>query len=238
MKYQNILFDADDTLLDYTKAELKALQKVFRRHGMDCSPETQNIFADLCDSLWLEYGLENTRDPYVSSHYHEMFLDYSVRRFEIFTSLFPAPVSAGQMNAEYTEELSKCHDLTEGAYEICRILASSCELCVITNGLWHMQKRRFEHSRIKEYITTLVVSETAKYAKPNPLFFEFALKKSEITDKSSTLVVGDSLVNDIFGASSFGMDTCWINKQKKQNLSDILPTYEIGNLMELEAVVS
>ncbi|MDR3644337.1 MAG: HAD hydrolase-like protein [Clostridia bacterium] len=238
MKYRYILFDADDTLLDFAKAEVMALRSLLRRYGCRCTENEEHAFVNLCDTLWLEFGLDNSVDPYISSHYHQLFYEYSVKRFSAFGERFHIGVPAGELSDQYLRELSQCDFLTDGAYETCRRLALECTLSVVTNGLWSMQKTRFDRSPIGRFISNLIVSENARYPKPDRRFFEYAMRESGIRDKAATLIVGDSLSNDICGGSEFGIDTCWLNPKSSRNNAGVVPTFEIGSLHELARILS
>ncbi len=163
LKYKYILFDADDTLLDYEKSEIVALQNLFCKYGHYCSNDVKKAFGQLSDTLWSDFGLDKTTDYYISSHYHEIYYEYSVKRFDILTEEFHITISSQKLSDQYQKELSQCNFLTEGAYEVCRKLSSECEISIITNGLWSTQKMRVEHSRIGRFISYLIVSENARY---------------------------------------------------------------------------
>jgi putative hydrolase of the HAD superfamily len=51
------------------------------------------------------------------------------------------------------------------------------------------------------------------------------------------LIVGDSLTSDIQGGINFGIDTCWFNPNKIINKTELKPTYEISNLLELKDIL-
>jgi putative hydrolase of the HAD superfamily len=50
-------------------------------------------------------------------------------------------------------------------------------------------------------------------------------------------MVGDNLTSDIQGGINFGVDTCWYNPLGLKNTTNIKPTYEINNLMELKSIL-
>ncbi|WP_407637215.1 HAD hydrolase-like protein [Bhargavaea cecembensis] len=58
-----------------------------------------------------------------------------------------------------------------------------------------------------------------------------------ITDRSSVLMVGDSLTSDIRDGLNAGVDTCWFNPARKENQTPIVPTYEISRLEDLLNIV-
>ena len=51
------------------------------------------------------------------------------------------------------------------------------------------------------------------------------------------LIIGDELEKDIFGGIQNGMDSCWFNIKNTINKTDLNPTYEINNLIELKNIL-
>ena len=50
-------------------------------------------------------------------------------------------------------------------------------------------------------------------------------------------MVGDSLSSDIKGGLNASIDTCWCNLSNKINNTDIVPKYEINNLLDLKNIL-
>jgi 2-haloacid dehalogenase len=48
-----------------------------------------------------------------------------------------------------------------------------------------------------------------------------------------TVIVGDRLDADILGANRFGIDSCWFNPGGHANVSEAVPTCEVGSLHEI-----
>ena len=51
-------------------------------------------------------------------------------------------------------------------------------------------------------------------------------------------MVGDGLSSDIKGGFNASIDTCWCNLSNKVNNTDIVPKYEINNLLDLKNILS
>ena len=51
-KYYCILFDADNTLLDFDAAERKALAETLTQYGIEPSSETMETYRTINDGLW------------------------------------------------------------------------------------------------------------------------------------------------------------------------------------------
>ncbi len=75
------------------------------------------------------------------------------------------------------------------------------------------------------------------YQKPKKEFFEYVFQHLNNADLEKTLIIGDSLTSDIKGGVDAGIDTCWFNPHRKENNTDVQPTYEIRKLEELKSIL-
>ena len=55
MKYQTVLFDADNTLLDFSLAEKKAHEKVSLEYGLPVTDALYSRYSKINDDLWKDY---------------------------------------------------------------------------------------------------------------------------------------------------------------------------------------
>jgi 2-haloacid dehalogenase len=81
------------------------------------------------------------------------------------------------------------------------------------------------------------VSEDIGFQKPAKEYFDAVIKKIPDFNLRKTLIIGDSLTADIAGGLQNNIDTCWINLNKVENLTDIKPTYEIYKLSDLYEIL-
>ncbi len=58
-------------------------------------------------------------------------------------------------------------------------------------------------------------SEAAKSYKPRPEIFEMALKETNLSPKE-IVHIGDSISSDVKGATNLGINTIWINRNRKE----------------------
>lgn len=244
MAYKYILFDADDTLLDYGKSSEFALSKTFE--DINCNYEDINCnyneciankFNSICDELWHEFKLDEPLNEYVQINYHDLYYKYSVEKFKTLKALLGIDISEELLSKKYLDSFSKCSFLVENAEDICKQLSLHYKIFIVTNGLSHIQKLRIGNSKIKSYITDILISEDAGCAKPGRSFFDYSVKKIGVSNLSEMLIVGDSLITDIFGGNEYGIDTCWFNSKGKINKLKIQPKFEIRELNELINIV-
>lgn len=221
--YKYFLFDADDTLFDYNKAEQNALNKMLSLYNYEYSEELRSKYKKINSDAWKSYE----RGEISKESMQELRF---LRLFEVMSVNW----DAAEFNKKYLIELGKGGFIIDGAYELCeKLYLSNKTICIITNGILLSQKTRLEHSTIKPFISKLFVSEEIGYAKPQIEYFNYVLSNIECENKENVLVIGDLLETDILGASAAGIDSCWLNAKGIHNDTNIHPTYEVNKLSDI-----
>jgi len=87
-----------------------------------------------------------------------------------------------------------------------------------------------ENNNIK--IENIVTSEDSLYYKPNENMFKIALDKNKL-NANEIIHIGDSLSNDIIGANNVNIKSIWINRNNKQNNTNVNPNLLVNNLSEI-----
>ncbi|WP_226000076.1 YjjG family noncanonical pyrimidine nucleotidase [Paenibacillus sp. BJ-4] len=226
MKYEVILFDVDDTLFDFKKAERHALQNTFTQFGLpEGATEYKASYDEINSALWRE-----AEEGHISP------AELRVERFKRLFAVHELDFNPDAFSAAYLRYLGEGAFLIDGAVEICEKL-SDRRLAIITNGIKEVQTSRIQLSPLRNVFEQVIISEEVGCQKPQAAIFDYTFTKLAISDKSNVLMIGDSLTSDIQGGNSFGIDSCWFNPSGKTNTSGIQPTYEIKSLMELENII-
>lgn len=226
-KYKTLLFDLDDTLLDFGATENEALHKLFAEQHIELTPEIKAYYKKLNDRLWQEFELgKMEREEVVNSRFTLLFEHYGLK------------VDGAALEGRYRTFLSEGHHLIEGAVELMQDIYEQFDLYVVTNGESKTQYKRLKDSGLERYFKDVFISEEVGHQKPTKEFFDYVFSKIEPFDRESTLIVGDSLTADVTGGYNAGIDTCWINIRGKQNNSKVIPTYEIKKLDELYKILN
>ena len=131
-----------------------------------------------------------------------------------------------------------CADLIDGAYEVLQVLSTKSQIAIVTNGLQAVQRSRLAHSKIRGFITELIISEEVGAAKPQAAFFDAAFARCGNPLKRDVLIIGDSLTSDIQGGVDYGIDTCWYNSSGEAQPSGLSITYEIRLLSEIVEILN
>lgn len=223
MKYEIIIFDADETLFDFRKSERYAFKNSMLEFNIEYDENYHlKIYHDVNTAIWKEF--ENgliTQEK------------LKIERFRRLSHKLNTSFDEIKFAKSYMKHLSNASFLFDDSVKLVESLHKNYRLAIVTNGLKDVQHKRIRKSVIARFFEDIVVSEEAKVSKPDPKIFELTLNNINHTDKSKVLIVGDSLSSDIQGGINFGVDTCWFNPNKTVNSTNIKPTYEISNLMEI-----
>ena len=220
MKYTTLLFDSDDTLLDFAAAEKRALQLTFKSFAPDAGSEITDKYKEINRGLWASYEKgEITRDDIFSRRFTETFAHFGIKLPDIDIAEF------------YQTKLSECHQLMDGTMEVLHALKGKFTMHVITNGKKSTQERRLHESGIEKYFGKIFISEDLGTQKPNAKYFDIVFDALGIS-RDEALIIGDSYSSDIMGGFNAGVDTCWLNS-KNSPTPERKPTYEIKKLTEL-----
>lgn len=223
MKYKILLFDADETLLDFSGAEYAALKETFSYCSIEPSDMLCRKFSEINNNLWKLFEKKQIRKS-----------DIIKRRFKESLAFFNIPYSTDMgLEAYYQNALSNQHGLIEYAEETVKKLCSSYNMYIITNGLLSTQTKRLYESGIMKYFKDFFVSESIGFQKPSKEYFENVLNKIGNPVKSEVLIIGDSCSSDINGGILTGIDTCWFNPKHLPMTAISEPTYKISDLREI-----
>ncbi len=226
-KYELILFDQDGTLFDYKRAEEYALKKSMEHFGIERTGDSYlEKYRKINRKVWSEFERGETNLD-----------ELKLRRFKIFFDALGIDQNTETFSDMYLYYISKSSFVTEGAEEVVSSLYGKCKLALATNGIYSAQYERLKSSPLRDYFDIFVVSEKIGFAKPDPNFFSYVFQKARHSDKSTALIIGDSLSSDIKGGLDFGIDTCWFNPGKVINEEEIVPTYEIEKLVQLQDIL-
>lgn len=227
MKYEVILFDADETLYDFKKSEREAFKNTIVKLGIKYDENYHfKTYQEINKAIWKEFEEGILAQEKIN-----------LERFKRFSQKLNIGIDETSIAKTYIEHLADASFLYDGSIELIENLSKFYKLAIVTNGLTLVQDKRIRKSIIAKYFQDIVISEEILISKPNPKIFEYVLKNLNHTDKSKVLIVGDSLTSDIQGGINFGIDTCWYNPNKISNETSIKPTYEISNFNELESLL-
>lgn len=224
---RNVLFDLDDTLFDFHKAEKIALTKTLVHFGIDPTEETLALYSTINAAHWkrLELG-EISREEVKVGRYRELFETIGVEC---------NPVKA---TAYYESMLAIGHYFMPGAPELLEELYRKYRLYIVSNGTAKVQEGRIGSSGIAKYMDGIFISQILGANKPDKQFFDICFAEIPDFSLSETVIIGDSLSSDIKGGINAGITTVWFNPKGIENDNNIKPDYTIKELSEVPGLLS
>ncbi len=222
MGIRNILFDLDNTLLDFNKAERKALTGTLQELGITPSETIFQRYSQLNLAQWKLLEQEKITRNQVK-----------VRRYQLLFDELGLDCSARKAAQIYERYLGIGHFFVDGAEALLEDLSLNYRLYLVTNGTASVQKGRIQSAKIERFFNGIFISEEIGFDKPNKAFFDHCFLQIPDFQKEETILVGDSLSSDIQGGKNAGIATVWFNPSHMEKDYPILPDYEIQTLAEL-----
>ena len=224
--YRTLLFDLDDTLLDFGQTQLAAHRAMCEAHAFPFDDSLYAHFKRINDELWRAYeqGLISQT---------EVLHDRHVRLFQAYGH----EVDGAALDRTYREHLARGFHAIEGALDLVHALKDHFRLYIVSNGVSDIQHSRLRGAGLTPHFQGVFVSGDTGYQKPQRGFFDHVFARIPDFSPAETLIIGDSLSADIVGGHRAGIDTCWFNPGAKANHAGVEPTHEIRHYDELRAIV-
>ena len=222
---KNILFDLDDTILDFKRCEKEALILSLKEFDIDPSEEIISTYSSINESEWKKFERGETTTAILK-----------VERYKRLLEHFKIDKDYRLLSLAYEKNLSKFYYFIDGAKEMLDTLKGKYHLFLVSNGIKHIQLPRLEGASLFPYFDKVFISEEIGYSKPNPKYFEVVFNLIPHFSKEETLIIGDSLTSDIKGGNDASITTVWFNPHYKKG--NIIPTYEVHSHQEFLALLN
>ena len=220
--YPILLFDADNTLFNFDAGNRRAFSETCRVCRLPDTPELFRVYEQSNAEMWSAFDRgECTKDFLV------------VERFRLFLERAGLQADPVQCNKIHLSTLATTTVLLPHALEVCRALAQTHRLYIVTNAVAAVQKARLAASDIRPYITGAFISEDAGASKPSKAYFDYVFSHIPGIARENCLLIGDSPSSDLRGANNYGIPCCWYNPQGLARPDGLRIDYEIRDLTEL-----
>ena len=234
--YDIILWDVDQTLLDFEKSQSYALQYSLEQFGIEMKEQTLALYQSINDVYWkrLERG-EVSRQELLTGRFRTLFEQLSL-------SSIPVKEFADM----YQKALGSVYYFRDDSYELCCRLKGKVRQYAVTNGVSATQRNKLRLSGLDQVLDDLFISEEIGFPKPGREYFEECFRRIPDFRREKTLIIGDSLTSDILGGNNAEIACCWYNPEGKcreypqteSGRTELKIDYEIKNLWEIREILS
>ncbi len=223
---KKLLFDLDDTILDFRTAERTSIRRTFEAFSIPADEAVLRRYSEINVGCWqrLERGTMTREEVLVG-------------RFELLFRELGIAASARAVQDHYEALLESGHYFVPGAPELLEELYPRYELYLISNGNLRTQEGRLKSAGISPFFKGIFISEVIGVNKPAKAFFDACFTAIPGFRREDALIVGDSLSSDILGGINAGVRTCWFNPDGIPLSGSVRPDYEIHALGELPALL-
>lgn len=223
-KYTTILWDLDQTILDFNKSMDYAIRISFEKLGLTITDDIVARYAVINDSYWkrLELG-EVTKEEVLLGRFRTLFEELGITQYQ-----------AEDIAGYYQDQLgSVAFFLDDADKVICRLKKEGYQQYILTNGVNRTQAQKMKISGLDQIMDGVFVSELLGYPKPMKEYYDACFAKLKGIGREECLIVGDSLTSDIKGANNAGIAACWYNPEETENTLDVTVDYEIRHLEQI-----
>jgi YjjG family noncanonical pyrimidine nucleotidase len=225
-RYRLVLFDVDDTLLDFHASEDHAINLCWNQFFREAV--SLKIFAgefrEINVQVWSDVERGKLKPPQVSYE--------RARRTLRHFGLRPRP--AEQFGELFADGLSQVAQWLPHAEAGFKSIAGRYKVGLVTNGLTLVQHPRIDCLSIRKLLSTVQVSEEVGISKPRAEIFWKAMDEVGVSAEQ-TLMVGDSVSSDFQGAINAGVDFCWVRRNSHAlPMHFSKPRYHVTSLRELD----
>lgn len=218
-----LLLDFDNTLVDFTETERRALRATFRElFARELTDEEVTVYNRINDSYWKKLERKEVDKEQLKRGRFGDFL----------ATLAIETADVSLVNKAYMDNLSKTIVEYPESAETCKRLSERYALYIITNGTTYIQRARLAGCTFAPYIRQMFISDDVGVNKPAPEFFEAVVRETGDADPKHYLVVGDSPSSDIRFGRNIGSPTCYVGTAEADS------DYRIGSIEELPALLA
>jgi YjjG family noncanonical pyrimidine nucleotidase len=227
MPYTTVLFDLDHTLMDSHASHAAAFDVTMRSIGLDDPASVHVVFDRINQALWRRVEGHEISPNEVKSLRFRQLLDE--------LALDGDPV---EMGARFAAGLTDHGELYEGAALLLTELAARCRLALVTNGIGPVQRGRLDRLGLGDAFEVVSISGELGTSKPGRAIFDHTLDELGVNDRSSAVMIGDSMASDIQGGINAGLDTIWFNPNAAIPPHGVAPTHEVAALESIAHLVT
>lgn len=230
MKYEAIIFDVSDTLVEYSPNYAQIYGDRLRGLGFEVSKEKAKEISKAVNwAIGEQTRKEQCGDPRLSQEAYKTLLDEAALN---------CVISKNTCTTQYLTDLSKIDIpvqkmmIIPGVIDTLNVLKNGYRLAIVSNHYSWLMNYLIK-SGLAPYFESIIISDIVGVAKPNIRIMEIALDELDL-DAENCLYVGDQPF-DVLCSKQAGMDCAWIASDESELPKSILynEDYRLNKVADL-----
>ncbi|HUX98587.1 MAG TPA: HAD family hydrolase [Candidatus Deferrimicrobium sp.] len=243
MNYNTIIFDVGFTLITFENFTLKKYFDTLDK-GLDHMSEfllNENIIR-------APYTFKKNFKKFRNQNFQNSLINYKEITTEKTLVQTLNSLNLPSIDSALAHKAIMIYHSTEGTFwkarstakPVLETLHKKFKLGVLSNAPYHNGIiYLLDTNNLSQYFEIIVSSAQIGFCKPDKRTFEYILEKVGSMPEQS-IMIGDDLKNDIYGAQQLGMKTILIKKSFDiafNNHSDVIPDAQITDLPEIIPII-
>lgn len=202
---KRIIFDLDNTLIEWKEEYLSGIKKAVEEYNIDCSYKE----IDALDAT-----------------YEKNYNFYSIKNFqEHIKNSLNLEVPEEFIN-KWLEYLGDTNGANPEINKVLEYLSNKYELVVLTNWFQDCQAKRLETAGMRDFFLEVIGGD--KYIKPNAKSYLSACGPHK---PEECLMIGDNLEQDVIGALNTGLKAIYLSDNPKPGIMTIKTLQDLKNIL-------
>lgn len=226
-KYKILLWDVDNTLLDFNRSMYYAITTSFNKFNLPINEDVQRLYAQINEKRWKLFELKSiSKEEVIFGRFRELFKELKI-----------TSVSPEEFEEVYQEELGNVYFYLDHSDEVFQSLIGKYKQFLVTNGLVLTQENKLRLSGFYDWADGVFISDKIGAHKPCKEFFDACFAQIKGFKLEDAMIIGDSLTSDIRGGNNAGITTCWYNPNRLPITEDVKVDYEIHSLKDVLTIL-
>ena len=238
-KYDVILFDLDNTLVNDTENHRYAFRKMLNYFGIPYSEEFFMKWLQFDKEYWI-HTVHQYSVPDEFQHTQKLYVQY-VRslRYYLFLKQYIKMEDALLYNATYINDLKEVVVPMANATETLQYLSSFYSLSILSDGPTDAAIEKLNKANFNPFFANVFCADmtTNRTYKPYADFLQEFEEFAGYYNRKKMVIIGDLLQKDIQLAMNTGIDSVWYNPQAVELPHNYQPTHEIHDLLDLKRIL-
>ncbi len=196
-----VIFDMDDTLINWRESEMGAIDALAASHFVPkgkSRDEVVGLYNAIMEETW---EMWRTQRKWI----------YVAERLRILEERLGLVGSeADRLGERFHAEAASRLKLLSGAAEAMRAARRGRRTAILTNGRSEIQRPKIERFALHREVDVVGITGELGAWKPDPRAFQIVLDQLGVAARD-TVMVGDAIDFDIIPAKKLGMRTVWIS---------------------------